>query len=85
MVPLDAETNLSIIVSPKYIEYSDMERYLRDEVGADLNDVNAFDEGCSSNWEVNCFHSYIAHKSECDNDDCPIIERQALYSGNGLD
>ncbi|XZZ32033.1 hypothetical protein ACJJIO_04195 [Microbulbifer sp. TRSA005] len=85
MVPLDEETNLSVIISPKYIEDSDMERYLRDEVGADLNDVDAFDEGCSSNWEVNCFLSYRAHKSEYNNDDYPIIERQALYSGNGLD
>ncbi|WP_444889666.1 hypothetical protein [Microbulbifer sp. DLAB2-AA] len=85
VVPLGEEINLSIIVSPKYIEYSDMERYLRDEVGADLNDVDAFDEECSSNWEVNCFLSYMAHKSEYDNDDYPIIECQALYSGNGLD
>ncbi|WP_444919656.1 hypothetical protein ACJJID_11760 [Microbulbifer sp. CnH-101-G] len=81
VVPLNEDTNLSVIVSPKYIEETEMDRYLRDEVGIDPNTEGPFDEDCADYESTNCFLSYMAYGG----DDYPIIERQGLYSGDALD
>ncbi|AWF82315.1 hypothetical protein BTJ40_16595 [Microbulbifer sp. A4B17] len=80
VVPLDENTNLSVIVSPKYIEDSDMEQFLSDEVGVDTSSGDSFDQDCAGYESTNCFLSYMAYAT-----DYPIISRQALYSGDGLD
>lgn len=87
VVPLDADTNLSVIVSPKFIEDTDMERFLQDEVGVDTNNGQGpFDKDCSGYDENNCFLSYMSYNHWYpENAQFPSIERQDLYSGDALD
>ncbi|WP_445359840.1 hypothetical protein ACJJIL_12475 [Microbulbifer sp. EKSA005] len=79
VVPVDADTNLSVIVSPKYIEDSNMDMFLQDELGIDTSGDGPFDEECADNGIRNCFFSYI------DSGEYPVISRQGLYSGDALD
>ncbi|WP_299589476.1 hypothetical protein [uncultured Microbulbifer sp.] len=87
VVPLDADTNLSVIVSPKFIKDTDMERFLQDEVGVDTNNGEGpFDKDCSGYDEYNCFLSYMSYNRwHPENAQFPSIERQDLYSGDALD
>ncbi|QFT55884.1 hypothetical protein [Microbulbifer sp. THAF38] len=86
VVPIDDKTNLSVIVSPKYIEDADMERFLWDEVGVNPNGIGPFDEDCADYDATNCFFSYMSYNSwNSDSDNYPSISRQGLYSGDALD
>lgn len=79
VVPVDANTNLSVIVGPKYIKDEDMNEFLQDELGIDTSGGGPFDDQCADKGVLNCFFSYI------DNGDYPRITRQGLYSGDALD
>jgi len=87
VVPLDADANLSVIVSPKFIEDTDMERFLQDEVGVDTNNGEGpFDKDCAGYYEYNCFISYMTYNLEnSENPKFPSIARQDLYSGGALE
>ncbi|GAA5444316.1 hypothetical protein Misp06_02502 [Microbulbifer sp. NBRC 101763] len=86
VVPLDADTNLSLIVSPKFIADADMDRFLQDEVGVDPSKEGPFDEECSDYDENNCFLSYMSYNYWYpEKAQFPSIERQGLYSGDALD
>ncbi|MFA0811817.1 hypothetical protein [Microbulbifer epialgicus] len=86
VVPLDADANLTVIVSPKFIKDNDMERFLQDEIRVDPSDEGPFDEECADYDENNCFLSYMSYKSWNEGSDkYPSIERQGLYSGDALD
>ncbi|AWF81279.1 hypothetical protein BTJ40_10865 [Microbulbifer sp. A4B17] len=77
VVPVDKDTNLSLIVSPKYIDDEEMNRFLQSEYGIDTTNEGPFDEQCSDN--TNCFFSYMS------NSDNPTIARQGLRSGDALE
>ncbi|WNZ55290.1 hypothetical protein QT397_20860 [Microbulbifer sp. MKSA007] len=85
VVPVDANTNLSLIVSPKYIEDADMDRFLQDEVGIDPSGEGPFDEDCADYDTTNCFLSYMSYNYWEDDDSFSTITRQGLYSGDALD
>ncbi|MCL1126585.1 hypothetical protein [Shewanella surugensis] len=85
VVPVDFDTNLSVIVSPKYIDDADMERFLINEVGVDMSTSSPFDAQCAEYDTVNCFISYMSHEYWERNGLYPTVERQGLYSANTLD
>ncbi|MCO1336349.1 hypothetical protein MO867_18615 [Microbulbifer sp. OS29] len=85
VVPVDADTNLSLIVAPKYIETADMDRFLQDEVGVDSSGSGPFDEDCADYDSTNCFLSYMSYNYWEDDDSFPTISRQGLYSGDALE
>ncbi|WP_444941641.1 hypothetical protein ACJJI3_04620 [Microbulbifer sp. ZKSA004] len=78
VVPVDEDTNLSLIVSPKYIDDEEMNRFLQSEYGIDTSTEGPFDQQCSSD-DTNCFFSYMS------NSDNPTISRQGLRSGDALE
>ena len=85
VVPVDFDTNLSVIVAPKYIDDADMQRFLVDEVGADVSASGPFDEQCADYDTVNCFLSYMSYEYWEENGLYPSIARQGLYSDNTLE
>ncbi|WP_298770852.1 hypothetical protein [uncultured Shewanella sp.] len=85
VVPVDFDTNLSVIVAPKYIDDTDMERFLVNEVGVDTHSSNAFDSQCADYDSVNCFISYMSYEYWEKNGLYPSLPRQGLYSGNTLE
>ncbi|WP_444904625.1 hypothetical protein ACJJIU_07060 [Microbulbifer sp. CnH-101-E] len=84
VVPVDANTNLSVVVSPKYIEDEDMDRFLQDTLGIDTSGDGPFDDQCAAKANKNCFFSYL-EEIEYDEGNYSLIPRQGLYSGGALD
>ncbi|MFA0811147.1 hypothetical protein [Microbulbifer epialgicus] len=84
VVPVDANTNLSVIVGPKHIEDGNMDAFLQTELGINTGNGGPYDDQCAENGVLNCFFSYIA-SDEDEGEEYPTITRQGLYSGDALD
>ncbi|WP_444886048.1 hypothetical protein [Microbulbifer sp. JMSA008] len=83
VVPVDANTNLSVVVSPKYIEDENMNMFLQDVLGIDTSGDGPFDDQCAAEDYKNCFFAYL--EDNYYGGDYPLIARQGLYSGGALD
>lgn len=79
VLPVDGTTNLALIVAPKLIEDADMDRFLADTVGVDINEPGPFDAECAA-WESNnCFFAYLIESEYVDEGVYPSIPQQGLF------
>jgi hypothetical protein len=84
VVPVNASTNLVLIVAPKLITDDDMDRFLTDTIGVDITSGKSFESDCGSWDEVNCFQAYLAENRWSNSDLYFTIPGQDLYSSSNL-
>lgn len=84
-VPIDDQSMLAVIVAPRLIADSDMDRFLADEVAVDPSADGPFDAECADYDTTNCFFSYMSYEYWSEDGMFPSIDRQGLMSGDALD
>lgn len=86
-IPVDAQTNLSLIVAPRFVTDADMNRFL-DVVGADMGRApgtfKCSDWNGWAGWGT-CYMGYMAMNMDEQTDAYPSIPRQHLFSDAQLD
>ncbi|MEM7136014.1 MAG: hypothetical protein AAF500_05505 [Myxococcota bacterium] len=85
VLPVDATTNLALIVAPRLITDDDMNRFLSDTIGVDLNQTGTFEQDCAD-WESkNCFFAYLIESEYAEEGVYPSISQQGLFGADVLE
>ncbi|MEM7437405.1 MAG: hypothetical protein AAF436_19795, partial [Myxococcota bacterium] len=85
VLPVDETTNLALIVAPQLIADDDMDRFLRDTVGVDLNGPGPFEQDCADWDSNNCFFAYLIEGEYAEEGEYPSIPQQGLFGADLLE